>query len=77
MLKYVVVAVILTAFATPALAAEEWYVVQDPTTKKCDKTKKSPDGQTLVMVGTGSYATEDEAKAAMQAAPECKKPNAN
>ena len=76
MLKYVVVAVMLTAFATPALA-EEWYVVQNSTTKKCDKTKKSPDGQSLVMVGTGSYATEDEAKAAMQAAPECKKPNAN
>ena len=76
MLKYVVVAVMLTAFATPALA-EEWYVMQDPTTKKCDKTRKKPDGQSLVMVGTGSYATEDEAKAAIQAAPECKKPNAN
>ena len=76
MLKYVVVAVMLTAFATPALA-EEWYVAQDPTTKKCDKSRKKPDGQKWVMVGTASYATEDEANAAMQATPECKKPNAS
>jgi hypothetical protein len=76
MLKYVVVAVMLTAFATPALA-EEWYVVQDPTTKKCSQTKKKPDGQSLVMVGTGTYTTNDEAKAARKAAPECAKPEAN
>ncbi len=76
MLKYVVVAIMLTAFATPALA-EDWYVVQDPTTKKCDKSKKKPDGQSLVMVGAGPYATEDEAKAAMQSAAECKTPKAS
>ena len=76
MLKYAVVAVMLTAFATPALA-EEWYVVQDPTTKVCDKTRKKPDGQSMVMVGTGSYATEDEAKAAIKAAPDCKQRNAS
>lgn len=74
MLKYVVAAVTLIAFTTPALA-EDWYVVQDPTTKKCNKTRKKPDGTSVVMVGAGPYANEDEAKAAMQAAPECKTPN--
>ena len=75
MLKYVVVAVMLTAFATPALA-EEWYVVQDSTTKKCNKTRKKPSDQNVIMVGTGTYATEEEAVAAMQSAPECKIPKA-
>ncbi len=70
MLKYVVVAVILIAFSTPALA-EEWYVVQNTATKKCDKTRKKPDGKDLVMIGN-PYATKDEAKAALNTAPECK-----
>ena len=77
MLKYVVATVVLLSFATPALA-EEWYVVQDPKSKKCDETQKKPDGQTQVMIGTAVYASKVEAKAAKKAAAECpKKTDAN
>jgi len=70
--KYFVVAASLITFATPALAAE-YYVVQNQTTKECEVGAYKPDGQTWVIVGTGAYATKDEAKAARKAAAECKK----
>lgn len=70
--KYVVVAAVLIAVATPALAAE-YYVVQDPSTQKCKIIGSKPDGQTMVMIGTAAYETKEEAKAAKQAAAECEK----
>jgi pyrroline-5-carboxylate reductase len=57
--------------------AAEFYVAQNPTTKKCKVVKAMPDGQTKIMVGTSSYATKAEAKAAKKAAAECKKPSGN
>ena len=72
MSKFVVVAAVLIAVATPALAAE-YFVAQDPTTKKCKIVEEKPDGETLVMIGTTSYATKEEAKAAKKAAAECPK----
>jgi len=72
MRKYVVAAALLTSFTFPALAAE-YYVAQDPKTKKCTVVDTKPDGQTLVMVGTTSYANKEDAKAAKKAAVECKK----
>jgi hypothetical protein len=74
--KYVVTAALLIAVATPALAAE-FYVGQDPTTKKCSVVTEKPDGQTMVMIGTQPYATRPEAKAAKKAAAECKKKDAS
>ena len=73
--KYVVVAAMLAAFATPVLAAE--YYVGKKTTGGCKIVQTKPDGQSLVMVGTGSYPTKDDADAAKKAAAECKKQNAN
>jgi hypothetical protein len=73
MSKFVVVAAALVIVATPVLAAE-YYVAQDPTTKKCNIVKEKPDGKTLTMIGTTSYPTKDEAKTARKAAAEC--PNA-
>jgi hypothetical protein len=58
---------ILIAGATPALAAEFW-VSQDPQTKKCRIVETMPDGKTQVMIGATSYPTRDEAKAARTAA---------
>jgi hypothetical protein len=55
-----------------AFAAEEFYVVQNPKTGQCKISNKKDDG-TNVMIGTSSYATADEAKAARKAAAECKK----
>jgi hypothetical protein len=77
MLKYTIVA-LLTLLATPAAAAE-FYVAQNPTTKDCDVVEVKPDGQTLIMVGTGPYKTRKEARDAKKAAAECvsKKEGAN
>jgi hypothetical protein len=70
--KYVAAAALLSLIVTPALAAE-YYVAQDPTTKKCKIVEERPDGQAMIMIGTTSYATKDEAKAARKASTECKK----
>jgi hypothetical protein len=56
---------------TAAVAAEEFYVVQNPKTKSCKVSNKKDDGQNI-MIGTSSYPTAEEAKAAKNAAPECK-----
>jgi hypothetical protein len=77
MSKRIVVAAVLIAIATPALA-EEFYVSQDPQTKRCKIVTEKPDGQTMVMIGTESYATKEDAKAAKKASSECvKKESAN
>jgi hypothetical protein len=72
MQKFVVAAALLSLFVTPAAAAE-FYVAQDPATKKCKIVEEKPDGKTMVMIGAGAYATKDEAKAARRAAAECPK----
>jgi hypothetical protein len=59
---------------TTAVAAEEFYVVQNPKTENCKISNKKDDGQNI-MIGTSSYPTAEEAKAAKNAAPECKEEN--
>ena len=60
---------ILFATATPVLAAEFW-VSQDPQTKKCKIVETMPDGKIHVLIGATSYPTKDEAKAARKVAVE-------
>jgi hypothetical protein len=72
MSKFVAFAAVLLIVATPALAAE-FYVAQDPTTKKCKILEEKPDGKTWIMIGTASYPTKEEAKVAKKAAAECPK----
>ena len=72
MSKQVVFAAVLIAIATPALAAE-FYVGQDFKSKRCKVVTEKPDGQAMIMIGTESYATKEEAKAAKRAAAECPK----
>ena len=62
----------LVAFITSAaVAAEEFYVVQNPKTGNCKISNKKDDGKNI-MIGTSSYPTVEEAKAAKKAAPQCK-----
>jgi len=71
-MKLCLVAASLMVFlVTAAVAAEEFYVVQNPKTKSCKISNKKDDGE-HIMIGTSSYATAEEAKAAKNAAPECK-----
>lgn len=74
MRKFVVAAVLIVAFSTVASAADEFFVEQNVTTKKCGFSKTKPDGKTSVMIGTTSYKTKAEAKTARAAAPECPGP---
>jgi hypothetical protein len=71
-MKIFLLAAGLMAFLiTSASGAEEFYVVQNPKTGQCKISNKKDDRQ-HVMIGTASYATAEEAKAAKNAAPECK-----
>ncbi len=73
--RFAIVAVVLFAVSSPALAAE-FYLAKDASTQICDIVQEKPDGTKLIMVGTKSYATREEAKAAKKAAKkagDCKK----
>ena len=72
MQKIMVVAGLLMFVVSPALAAE-FYLAQDPSTKKCKILDAKPDGTTMIMLGTSSYATREEAKAAKKTFAECPK----
>jgi hypothetical protein len=60
---YVVLVGLLTFVVSPAFA-EEFWVAQDAATKNCAIVNQKPDGHTEIMIGTTSYATKEEAKAA-------------
>jgi hypothetical protein len=62
---------LLAFLVSTAVAAEEFYVVQNPKTKSC-KISNKKDNDNNVMIGTSSYPTVEEAKKAKNAAPECK-----
>jgi hypothetical protein len=68
---HLVAASLMAFFVSTAVAAEEFYVVQNPKTKSCKISNKKDDGE-MVLIGTSSYPTVEEAKKAKNAAPECK-----
>jgi hypothetical protein len=67
MKKYLVAAVLIVAFAAPALA-ETFYVAFDPASHKCSLMHSQPAAGMKVM---GTYTTEDEAHKAMATMKEC------
>jgi hypothetical protein len=61
------------ALAAPALAAGQFYVALDTSTRECHVMDTRPDGTTQKMVGySGAYKTEAEAEQAIQSLTECK-----
>ena len=66
-IKYALCGVALAALVTPALAANEFYVVQDTASKKCSIAEQKPTVATLTLVGTARYKTQAEAESAMKA----------
>jgi len=74
MYRYAIASMLVVSLSSACLAAEEYFVVQDLSTKKCETSKRKPDGETTIMIGTSSYKTQEEAKAAKKAAAECQKP---
>lgn len=63
-----ILAIFLIAAPGFVIAATEYWVSQDATTKKCKIDEKMPDGKTQVMLGATSYPTKEEAKAAREVA---------
>lgn len=73
MLKTFMAATLLVAFAAPALAADEFYVVQDVKTKKCTIVDKKPvDTSTTVVSPSGTvYKSRTEAESGMKSVKVC------
>jgi hypothetical protein len=69
--KSLTTAVFVFALATPALAAGQFYVAQDPATKQCQVMNQKPDGTTMRQVGSGAYKSQAEAEQAIQSLNEC------
>lgn len=57
-------------FATPAIAAE-FYIVQEPTTKRCTIVEQKPAGGASIVVGTGVFGARVEAENAMKTTKVC------
>ena len=70
-IKYVICGVALAAFVTPALAASQFYVVQDTATKECSIVEAKPTSATMALVGTTVYKTQAAAEIGMNADKMC------
>jgi hypothetical protein len=71
-MKALIGAVLVVAFVSPALAADEFYVVQDVKTKKCTIVDKKPTTTTeTTVVGNGVYKTRTEAETGMKSVKVC------
>jgi hypothetical protein len=72
-MKKLATLVMLVAFSAPALAADEFYVVQDVKTKKCTIVDKKPTTTTeTTIVGDGKvYKTRTEAETGMKSVKVC------
>jgi hypothetical protein len=62
-------AALVVAFAMPAFAANEFYLVQDTATKKCSIVEAKPTMSTMTVVGAVHKTTE--AETAMKADKAC------
>src|SRR5215207_4427182 len=81
MIKYVIGAGLLVAFSAPAVATssttttttggatttttEQYFVVRDPSTKRCTVATAKPTGGTTVVVGDTVYKSRSEAETAV------------
>ena len=71
MQKIIAAAFLMGALATPAFAqSAEFYVVQDPSTKKCTIVDKKPTTTTTI-VDNGIFKTRTEAETGMKTMKVC------
>jgi hypothetical protein len=70
-MKVLIGAILAAALVTPALAADEFYVVQDVKTKKCTIVDKKPTTTETTVVGNGVYKTRTEAETGMKSVKVC------
>jgi hypothetical protein len=60
----------ISAYAQTAVVSE-YYVVRDPTTKKCTIVDKKPTGTTTTIVDNGVFKTREEAVTGMKTIKVC------
>jgi hypothetical protein len=70
-MKYALCGIVFAALVTPALAAGQFYVVQDTTTMKCSVVEEKPTIATSKLVGTTVYKSEAEARIGLSADKAC------
>jgi hypothetical protein len=72
--KYLLGSVVLVALVAPVSAqttVTEYYVVQDPATKKCTIVDKKPTTTTTVQVGPVAFKSRTEAESGMKTIKVC------
>jgi hypothetical protein len=69
-MKFIAAAAFVVALATPAFAANEFYLVQDTGTKKCSIVEVKPTISTMTVVGA-VHKTKMEAETALKADKSC------
>jgi hypothetical protein len=69
-MKFIAAAALVVAFSMPAFAANEFYLVQDTTSKKCSIVEAKPTVSTMMVVGL-VHKTKIEAETAMKADKSC------
>lgn len=57
----------------PVMAAGQYWVARDAVSKQCEIVPKKPDGTLVIDLGKKKYASEGEARKAMEAMSDCKK----
>jgi len=72
MKNYVIAALLVAGFATPAVAASQYYVAQNNSTHKCSIVAKKPDGKSLTMLGGEGFKSRSAAESALKGMSECK-----
>ena len=72
-IKFIAAAGLVAAFVVPALAADEFYVVQDVKTKKCTIVDKKPADTSMTVVSPSGtvYKTRAEAETSMKTVKVC------
>lgn len=70
--RLIIAAGLVAAIATPAFAADAFYVVQDVKTKKCTITETKPTSTEMTVVsGNTVYKTRSEAETGMKSVKVC------
>jgi hypothetical protein len=70
-MRAVVVGAALACIITPALA--DFYIVQEPTTKRCRIVEERPTSPSIgVLVGPGGFGVRAEAESRMRTVEECR-----
>jgi hypothetical protein len=71
--RIIAAAGLIFSFVAPALAADEFYVVQDVKTKKCTIVDRKPTDTTMTVVSPAGtvYKTRSEAETSMKTVKVC------